>query len=133
MNANVKGIGGVFLYAEDPAALSAWYGRHLGLALIEWEPGACFGLEFPFTEADGRAASVIFSIQKAKVPLGLGRPECMVNWRVGDLDALCADLEAGGIPIEKREDSEYGRFAWILDPEGHRVELYQPPQDPGTV
>jgi catechol 2,3-dioxygenase-like lactoylglutathione lyase family enzyme len=126
MSKGVKGIGGIFLYAEDPKALSAWYGRHFGLALMEWAPGTCFGLEFPGTDPEGNPVNTIFSIQKADSPLGPGRPECMVNWRVADLGAFCARLEIEGVPVEKIEDSEYGRFAWIRDPEGHRVELYQP-------
>jgi len=128
----VKGLGGVFLFAEDPKALSAWYARHFGLTFNEWDPGACYGLEFPFTDPDGTRAHTLFSLMKAKAPLGEGRPECMLNWRVVDLEAICGELEAAGVPVEKREDCEYGRFAWIRDPEGHRVELYQPLMEPGT-
>ncbi|MCM2249510.1 MAG: VOC family protein [Geothrix sp.] len=132
MNLGVKGLGGVFLYAEDPAGLSRWYATHFGLAFIEWEPGTCYGLEFTYTDPDGAKGHTVFSFQKAKAPLGAGRPECMVNWRVADLEAFCARLEAEGVPVESREDCGYGRFAWIRDPEGHRVELYQPLQEPGT-
>jgi predicted enzyme related to lactoylglutathione lyase len=129
MSRGVKGIGGVFLYAEDPQSLAAWYGQHFGLTFAEWEAGRCFGLIFQSTDGDGTKAQTVFSIMKAKVPLGEGRPECVVNWRVADLEALCATLKVEGIAIEKQEDSEYGRFAWIHDPEGHRVELYQPAMD----
>lgn len=130
MNQLVKGIGGVFLYAENPKALSEWYARHFGLSFMEWEPGACYGLEFPHADLDGTKASTIFSLMKAKDPLGEGRPECVVNWRVADLEAFCTALEANGVAIEKREDSEYGGFAWIRDPEGRKVELYQPAVEP---
>jgi catechol 2,3-dioxygenase-like lactoylglutathione lyase family enzyme len=75
----------------------------------------------------------VFSFMKAKGPLAEGRPECMLNWRVADLEAFGARLEAEGIPVEKQADCEYGRFAWIHDPEGHRVELYQPLMDPGSL
>lgn len=51
----------------------------------------------------------------------------MINFRVADLDGLLAALRAEGVTVDKREDSEYGRFAWILDPEGNRVELWEPP------
>lgn len=132
MTQSVRGIGGIFLYAEDPEALSRWYATHFDLAFVAWEPGACYGLEFPYTDPDGRRAHTLFALMKAKAPLGEGRPECVVNWRVEDLDAFCAGLVAGGVAIESREDFEYGRFAWIRDPEGHRVELYQPLQEPGT-
>lgn len=132
MNQTVKGLGGVFLYAEDPKALSEWYARHFGLVFNEWDPGACYGFEFPYTDPDGTAAHTVFSFMKAKGPLGQGRPEAMVNWRVADLEAFCRQLEAGGVPVESREDYDYGRFAWIHDPEGHRVELYQPLMAPGS-
>jgi catechol 2,3-dioxygenase-like lactoylglutathione lyase family enzyme len=133
MTAAVKGLGGVFLYAEDPKKLADWYSRHFGLDFMEWEPGTNYGLIFDSTDPDGTQAQTIISFQKAKGPLGEGRPECVVNWRVTDLDALCAGLEAAGVPIEKREDSEYGDFAWIRDPEGRRVELYQPAMEPDSV
>jgi predicted enzyme related to lactoylglutathione lyase len=133
MTLGVKGLGGVFLYAEDPVALSAWYARHFGLSFTEWEPGACFGLEFIYKDPDGSQAHTVFSIMKAKVPLGAGRPECMVNCRVADLVAFCARLEVEGVSVEKREDYDYGRFAWIRDLEGHRVELYQPLKETRSV
>lgn len=132
MSRGVKGIGGIFLYAEDPRALAGWYAHHFGLSFTEWDPGICFGLEFPHTDPDGAKAHTVFSVMKAKGPLGEGRPECMMNWRVADLEAFCAALEVEGIPIEKREDCAYGCFAWIRDPEGHRVELYQPSMEPGA-
>ncbi len=132
MKPDVKGLGGVFLFADDPKRLAEWYARHFGFNFNEWEPGTCFGLEFEYTDPDGAKASTVFSLQKAKGPLGEGRPECMVNWRVGDLQAFCAGLEGAGVAIEKREDYDYGRFAWIRDPEGHRVELYQPLMEPGA-
>ncbi len=133
MNLGVKGLGGVFLYAEDPKALSEWYSEHFGLSFTEWEPGTCYGLELPYTDPDGAKAHTVFSFMKAMGPLAEGRPECMVNWRVADLEAFCARLEGEGVSVEKREDYGYGRFAWITDPEGHRVELYQPLQEPGAV
>jgi catechol 2,3-dioxygenase-like lactoylglutathione lyase family enzyme len=128
----VRGIGGVFLYAENPEALAAWYARHFGLDFAEWEPGACYGVNFLYNDPDGAKAHTVFSLMKAKGPLGEGRPECVVNWRVANLETFCAGLEAGGVAIDKREDYDYGRFAWIRDPEGHRVELYQPLKDPGS-
>lgn len=130
---SVRGLGGVFLYANDPVALKDWYTAHLGLAFTCWGEGTCYGLEFLFTEPDGLKAQTIFSIMKATEPLASPRRECMLNWRVSDLDMFLAKLEGSGVPIEKREDSEYGRFAWIQDPEGNRLELYQPQAEPETL
>lgn len=129
---SVRGLGGVFLQANDPVALKDWYAQYLGLAFTCWGEGTCYGLEFPFTEPDGTQAHTLFSIMKAKTLLPSPRQECMLNWRVADLNAFLNHLEAGGIAVEKREDYDYGRFAWIMDPEGNRIELYQPLMEPGT-
>jgi len=126
----VQGLGGVFLYANDLESLKDWYAAHLGLDFTCWEDGKCYGLQFPYTDASGARASTIFSIIRAEATLPPHRQACMLNWRVSDLEALLTELQAKGIPIEKREDSEYGRFAWIKDPEGNRLELYQPMNEP---
>jgi len=68
----------------------------------------------------------VFAIQSAKSRLPAERHAIEINYRVRDLDGLLAQLMASGIPIEKREDYDYGRFAWIHDPENNRIELYQP-------
>ena len=121
----IRGIGGVFLNANDPLALVAWYGRHLGLDFQCYAEGQCYGLEFNYSDPDGAAAHTVFSINLVKEPLPNPRREVVVNWRVADLDAFVAGLEAAGIVVEKSEDFSYGRFAWITDPEGNRLELYQ--------
>ena len=76
--------------------------------------------------------SLAIQIMKAKQKLKGNRKECMVNWRVEDLDLFLDGLAAAGIQADKREDYDYGRFAWITDPEGNPVELYQPLMEPGT-
>ena len=124
MSTPVRGIGGVFLSANDPQALVAWYSRHLGLVFDCYSEGQCYGLEFPYTDPDGKPGHTIFSLNKPKEPLGPGRGQATVNWRVADLDAFLAEREADGVVVEKREDYDYGRFAWITDPEGNRLELY---------
>jgi predicted enzyme related to lactoylglutathione lyase len=128
MTARIDGIGGVFLKANDPKALADWYAKHFGLTFQEWEPGKNYGLELPARADDDpeRRISTIFSIQNAKVKLGEGRHEVALNWRVKDLAKLVATLRAEGVVIDKTEESEYGNFAWTNDPEGNRIELYQP-------
>jgi predicted enzyme related to lactoylglutathione lyase len=126
--ARVTGIGGIFLRARDPKALSAWYGRHLGIQLTEWG-----GAQFLWSdEVPPTTGSTAWSIFPADTKyFGSGPQPYMVNYRVDDLDALLARLEAAGVPIDPhRDDSDYGRFAWITDPEGNRVELWQPLVDP---
>ncbi len=128
----VDGIGGVFLKANDPGVLKDWYARHFGLEFADYGNGS-FGLEFFYTTSGTeRKASTIFSIQKSKSPLPSPRLEVVVNWRVNDLPAFLEQLRSAGIAISKTEEGEYGRFAWIEDPEGNPIELYQPPVEPAT-
>lgn len=124
----VDGIGGVFLYANDARALSNWYAHHFGLRIETYEDGKVYGTEFKYRRLSdsSKVDSTVFSISQAKTPLPAERRECVINYRVHDLTAFLAQLKAEGIAIEKTEDFDYGRFAWIRDPEGNRIELYQP-------
>ena len=115
--AKVTGIGGLFFRASDPAALAAWYEKHLGIGNIQttvWRQEAGTTIFGPFQEDTDY----------------FGRPEqqWMVNFRVDDLDAMMAELKASGIAVETRAewDSEVGRFCRIHDPEGNPVELWEP-------
>lgn len=117
--AKATGIGGVFLKARDPKALSDWYVTHLGV------PGNGGYMAFDGPESNGMT---VFSLFPADTPyFGDGPQQSMINFRVDDLDALLNQLAAAGVRIDpKRDDASYGRFAWIWDPEGNRVELWQP-------
>lgn len=122
----VTGIGGIFFKAKDAPALQAWYQRHLGVDVQAWG-----GAVFPWTGADGAPAggmtvwSVFASDSDKFTP---GSAPFMINYRVADLLALVAALKAEGCRVlDEIEDSEYGKFAWVLDPEGNKVELWQPP------
>jgi predicted enzyme related to lactoylglutathione lyase len=125
---SIDGIGGVFIYANDAKALSNWYAHHFGLRLETYEDGKVFGTEFKYRRLgdSSQIDSTVFSINQSKADLPSERQEAMVNYRVRDLDAFVAQLKADGIEIEKTEEFDYGRFAWIRDPEGNRIELYQP-------
>ena len=124
----VDGIGGVFLYANDAKALSNWYAHHFGMRIETYEDGKVYGTEFKYRRLSdsSKIDSTVFSISQSKTPLPADRHECVVNYRVRDLVAFLAQLRADGIEVEKTEDYDYGRFAWIRDPEGNRIELYQP-------
>jgi predicted enzyme related to lactoylglutathione lyase len=118
--AKAVGVGGVFLKARDPKALSAWYAAHLGI-----KPGEGGSLVFEGPESAGTTVFAHFPQDTGY--FGDGQQSFMVNLRVDDLDLLLAHLAAAGVRIDPhREEASYGRFAWIWDAEGNRVELWQP-------
>jgi catechol 2,3-dioxygenase-like lactoylglutathione lyase family enzyme len=125
---SVDGIGGVFIYANDAKTLSSWYAHHFGLRLETYEEGKVYGTEFKYRRLvdSSKIDATVFSITQSKVELGTERREAVINYRVRDLAAFLEQLRAEGIEIEKVEDFDYGLFAWIKDPEGNKIELYQP-------
>lgn len=118
--AKAVGVGGVFLKARDPQALAAWYAANLG---IEAQDGGALVFDGP--EAAGM--TVFAHFPEDTDYFGEAAQPAMVNFRVDDLDELLEQLDEAGVLIdEKREDHPYGRFAWIWDLEGNRVELWEP-------
>lgn len=122
----VTGIGGIFFKARDAAALQAWYRRHLGIDVQDWG-----GTAFAWADADGRpvAGTTIWSIGPAEDDaFAPSQAPFMINYRVEDLHALIALLKAEGCNVlEKTDESEFGKFGWVIDPEGNKVELWEPP------
>jgi predicted enzyme related to lactoylglutathione lyase len=117
----VNGIGGVFFKARDPQGLAQWYRQNLG---IESEDGHA---DFPWRDAQGRPGRTVWALFPANTDyFGNSAASCMLNYRVAHLDRLLEQLRQAGVQVEKREDYDYGRFAWITDPEGNRVELWEP-------
>lgn len=123
----VTGIGGIFFKAKDASALQAWYKRHLGIDVQPWG-----GAAFEWTDAEGRPAggTTAWSINPEQSDcFAPGTASFMVNYRVEDLHGLVKVLKEEGCHVlEKMDDSEYGKFAWVIDPEGNKVELWQPPE-----
>jgi predicted enzyme related to lactoylglutathione lyase len=113
----VLGIGGYFLRAADPAALGAWYRDCLGLDADE------NGL---WRQREG--PTVFATFESESDYLGSRDQRSMLNFRVGDLDAMLAQLRAKGAEVdgEPQEMEGVGRFGWVTDPEGNRIELWQP-------
>ncbi len=122
----VTGIGGIFFKARDAAALRAWYQKHLGIDVQSWG-----GAAFTWTDAQGRPTSgtTIWTIHVAEGEhFAPSNAPFMVNYRVADLHALVKALKDEGCTVlEKVDESEYGKFAWVIDPEGNKVELWEPP------
>jgi predicted enzyme related to lactoylglutathione lyase len=113
----VVGIGGIFLRASDPAALNTWYRDCLGLDADEhglWQPGA------------GPTVSATF--EQDTDYFGSPGQQVMLNFRVDNLDAMLAQLRSMGAVVagETQEMEGVGRFGWVTDPEGNRIELWQP-------
>ena len=121
--ARVTGVGGVFLRSKDPKALQTWYVEHLGFVATDY--GVAFEWSDEVPAGTGTTAWSAFP-QDTKY-FGHGEQAAMINYRVDDLDAMLATLGAAGVWIDPhREDAVYGRFAWIKDCDGNRVELWQP-------
>ncbi len=122
----VTGIGGIFFKAKDAPALQAWYKQHLGIDVQPWG-----GAAFTWTDDGGKptGGTTIWSIGPADGDyFAPSTAPFMVNYRVADLYALVKLLKAEGCRVlEKVEESEYGKFAWVIDPEGNKVELWEPP------
>jgi predicted enzyme related to lactoylglutathione lyase len=118
------GVGGVFLRAADPEKLYAWYEEHLGIKRTE--DGA-----FAFFSEGPREMTILAFFPQDTKYFGLSGQRSMLNFRVDDLDAVLDNLRAAGAEIDpKREEADFGRFAWFNDPEGNRVELWETPKVP---
>jgi len=123
----VTGIGGIFFQAKDPAALQAWYKRHLGIDVESWG-----GTAFSWADDEGKPTGGMTVWSIGAVGGDQYKPSSapfMVNYRVHDLVALLKALRAEGCNVlDKMDDSEFGKFGWVMDPEGNKVELWQPPE-----
>ena len=121
----VTGVGGIFFKAKDPKALYEWYRKHLG---IESAPGV--GAMWNSAETPELPIINILAIfpQDTKY-LGSDSANFMINFRVDDLDGLLKALREEGVHVDEKVDHhEFGNFGWITDPEGNRVELWEPPK-----
>jgi predicted enzyme related to lactoylglutathione lyase len=124
--AKVLGIGGVFLKSDNPEQLLTWYEQQLGVKRSF--PG---GVVFPWRHADtpDKQGMTVWSLfPKDTAYFGPSNQTVMVNYIVDDLEGMLQSLREAGVQVdERRETSEYGKFGWATDPEGNRIELWQPP------
>jgi phosphoglycerate dehydrogenase-like enzyme/predicted enzyme related to lactoylglutathione lyase len=121
----VTGIGGVFFKTENPEKLKNWYQKHLGFNTDDW------GCTFWWNDANGKKASTQWSpFKKNTSYFSPSKKEFMFNYRVENLEKLIMQLKKEGINnIGNVEEYDYGKFAWILDPDGNKIELWQPKDD----
>jgi predicted enzyme related to lactoylglutathione lyase len=123
--ARVTGIGGIFFKARDADTLRAWYRTHQGLEIQDWG-GATFRSPTPGEEQEAVTVWTIFP--STSTYFAPSAAPFMINYRVTDLAAVLGDLRREGCTVDDRiEESEFGRFGWVQDPEGNRVELWEPP------
>ena len=122
----VTGIGGIFFKANDATALRAWYKNHLGIDVQAWG-GAAFDWVDSGGKPEGGTTSWLICPEES-TQFAPSKASFMVNYRVDDVHALVSALKAEGCNVlDKMVDSEYGKFAWVVDPEGNKIELWQPP------
>jgi predicted enzyme related to lactoylglutathione lyase len=122
----VTGVGGIFFSARDPKALCDWYRTHLGIDVQEWG-----GAAFEWTDGEGnpvKGTTAWTVVPEGADNFAPGKASFMVNYRVDDLAALLQALRDEGCEVlEQTDESEYGRFGWVMDPEGNKIELWEPP------
>ena len=116
--ARITGLGGVFYKSPDIARTRAWYAETLGI-------GGEWGVMFPASRDTPDGYSLLSPFKSETDYLDPSTLPFMINLRVDDLDGFVADLEAKGIEILGRQDEDYGKFAWILDCDGLKIELWQ--------
>jgi predicted enzyme related to lactoylglutathione lyase len=126
MMARVTGIGGIFFKARDPGAIQAWYRDRLGIDMEPEQPSATF--QWRHHDDPDRPGMTVWGIFPEDTSyFGSGAQPYMVNFRVDDLEGLLGRLRANGVEVAGGiEEYPYGRFAWVVDPEGNRVELWEP-------
>ncbi len=124
----ITGVGGVFFKAKDPKQLMDWYDKHLG---IKFQYGF---FEFKWADEPGNKApgSTTFAIFKEDaVDFKPSEKAYMINFRVADLRALLAELRENGVTVgDDIEEADFGRFGWIMDPEGNKLQLWEPADKP---
>jgi catechol 2,3-dioxygenase-like lactoylglutathione lyase family enzyme len=118
---HVTGVGGVFVKSKDPKALAAWYRDVLGMDIQSWG-GATLSYDAP-----GHPKVVVWSpFPETSHYMAPSTRDFMLDLAVDDMEAMVARLTAKGVPILKRTEDANGKFAWILDPDGTKIELWQP-------
>ena len=122
----VTGLGGIFFKCKDPEKTKEWYKKHLGINAGE------YGYTFKWKDKDsGSLGTTVWSTFKQDTKyFNPGDKDFMINYRVADLKALLEELKSEGVQIAGEiEEFEYGKFGWIIDPDGQKIELWQPPDD----
>ena len=124
----VLGVGGVFFRSPDPERLAKWYQETLGLGIEAW--GTTHGTSFSPEQMPANSFTVWSTFASDTEYFGDRRQAFMINLVMDDLDAALSNVRAaGGEVIPEKEEHDFGRFGWIVDPDGNRVELWEPPEN----
>lgn len=127
MAGRVLGVGGIFFRSKNPAKLGDWYAEHLGFEVEAW--GETRGASFSPLEMPEGSFTVWSAFELATEYFGTSGQGYMINLVVDDLEAALARVQEGGATVlEEREEHDFGRFGWFVDPDGNRVELWEPPE-----
>jgi predicted enzyme related to lactoylglutathione lyase len=120
---HITGVGGIFIRSKDPRALMAWYRDVLGIKIETWG-----GAVMPYDAPKHPPVLTLNAFKQATTYFDPSTREFMIDFAVDDLSAFLDRLKARGVPILKRDDSDpSGKFAWIVDPDGTKIELWEPP------
>ena len=123
----VTGIGGIFIKSPDTARLREWYQKHLGIPVESWG-GTAFKWKGP-ENPDGGGTTVWSVFEAGSGYFDPSQAPFMVNYRVDKLQPLLAALRAEGCRVEEKvEESEFGKFGWVVDPDGNKIDLWEPPE-----
>ena len=121
------GVGGIFFRSKDPARLGSWYAEHLGLQVEAW--GTTQGTSFAPANLPDNSFTVWSAFAADTEYFGQSTQAYMINLIVDDLDAALDNVKAGDAQVmEEREEHDFGKFGWFIDPDGNRVELWEPPK-----
>lgn len=122
MKNRVTGIGGVFFKAKDPKAVKEWYNKHLGLNTDQW------GCTFWWKDKEGNDCSTQWSpFKEDTTHFEPSKKEFMMNYRVENLEELLKTLKAEGVTVmDEIQIADEGKFGWIMDVEGNKIELWEP-------
>lgn len=124
----ITGVGGIFFKSKDPKALMAWYRDVLGIKVEAWG-----GAMLPYNAPKHPSALTLNAFKDGSDYMEPSRREFMLNFAVDDMAAFLDRLKAKGVPILKRDDSDAsGKFAWIVDPDGTKIELWEPKAEPAS-
>ena len=123
------GIGGIFFKAENPEKLARWYERHLGLSIDKSFNGYTF--DWKSEKHRPEKGYTLWSPFKSDTDyIKPSSKDFMINFIVDDLEQLLKVLAAEGVEqVDEMQDTEFGKFGWVLDPEGHKVELWEPAEE----